>query len=289
MKKDIYVIKNKINDKVYVGQSKNVFSRFEAHCKKSSQADSILSKAIQKYGKENFYFEILEHDVENYNERERFWIDYLNSTVPNGYNILPGGESPPVHWGVDSPNASIKNQETVQRVKTLLKKTRLSLKAIAVLCEIPKYTVSRINRGYSYFSDSERYPLRKRPNKNGVLTITQVKQIVNMLRNTLAQYETIGEQFGVSASTIRKINYGEIHHFDSENYPIREFKNSGTISLTKEKNIQISKLLIESKMSIREIARVQGVNRSTVTLVNSGKSPKYILPHLTYPLRKTRS
>lgn len=47
---------------------------------------SLINSAIKKYGKENFSFEILEY-AENYNEREKFWIKYYNSKVPNGYNI----------------------------------------------------------------------------------------------------------------------------------------------------------------------------------------------------------
>ena len=47
MKKDIYVIKNKINNKVYVGQAINSKERFIAHCKPSSaKSNSLIDKAI---------------------------------------------------------------------------------------------------------------------------------------------------------------------------------------------------------------------------------------------------
>ena len=64
--KDIYVIKNKINDKLYVGQALDTEKRFQAHCKKNKD-NSLIDYAIQKYGKENFWYEILESQIENYN------------------------------------------------------------------------------------------------------------------------------------------------------------------------------------------------------------------------------
>ena len=71
--KDIYVIKNDINLKVYVGQSVDSKKRFESHCKKNKD-NSLIDKAIQKYGKEHFWYEVLEEKIQNYNEREKYWI-----------------------------------------------------------------------------------------------------------------------------------------------------------------------------------------------------------------------
>ena len=92
MKKDIYIIKNKVNNKVYVGQSLNAEQRFKSRCK-GDYDNSLVDKAIQKYGKDNFWFEILESQVENYNDREKYWIRRLKSLSPNGYNLQAGGNS----------------------------------------------------------------------------------------------------------------------------------------------------------------------------------------------------
>jgi len=92
----IYVIKNKCNDKVYIGQTtSNLQTRFNQHFKKSTMANRHykLYNAIKKYGKDNFYIELLEEriPIELLNEREIFYIEKYNSFY-NGYNSSKGGD-----------------------------------------------------------------------------------------------------------------------------------------------------------------------------------------------------
>ena len=47
---------------------------------------------MREYGYENFTIELLEEDNDNPSEKEIYWIEKLNSRVPNGYNIALGGE-----------------------------------------------------------------------------------------------------------------------------------------------------------------------------------------------------
>ena len=58
IKKDIYVIKNDINNKLYVGQSLNAEERFTSHCK-GDYNNFLIDKAIQKYGKSIFGLKLL--------------------------------------------------------------------------------------------------------------------------------------------------------------------------------------------------------------------------------------
>lgn len=86
----IYKITNLLNNKCYIGQSCDIKRRWKEHKKPSN--DSIISKAIHKYGVENFSFEIIEEcEQELLSEREIFYIEKFNS-YEEGYNLTIGGE-----------------------------------------------------------------------------------------------------------------------------------------------------------------------------------------------------
>ena len=95
----IYKIRNTVNGKIYVGQSINIYERFWQHKYKSYKKTelayrSAIHKAFRKYGIDAFEFSIIEEcGASELDEREKYWIKTLNSTFPNGYNILPGGQS----------------------------------------------------------------------------------------------------------------------------------------------------------------------------------------------------
>ncbi len=99
----IYKIENKINNKIYIGQSIDIMHRWDQH-KMDAFNESLTQKyrsalysAIRKYGLQNFKFEIIEQcNKTDLNIREIYWIKYYNSNNPNfGYNLTSGGDSPP--------------------------------------------------------------------------------------------------------------------------------------------------------------------------------------------------
>lgn len=94
----IYIHKNKINGKVYVGKTNNVKRRWKGDGY-YYQSCSKFYAAIQKYGWENFEHIILEDDLtlEQANNREQYYINFYNSQQ-NGYNILNGGDGLGDYW-----------------------------------------------------------------------------------------------------------------------------------------------------------------------------------------------
>lgn len=91
---EIYKIINKINGKIYVGQTKNsIKERKVSHLQSvHSESKYPLHCAIRKYGIENFMFETIEMCSETeLNEKESYWIRELNTLCQNGYNIRSGG------------------------------------------------------------------------------------------------------------------------------------------------------------------------------------------------------
>ena len=90
----IYIIKNKLNNKAYIGQAVRINDRFYDH-KHGYGIDhhSAIDLAIQKYGENNFIFEILkECSKDELNYWEAYYADLYNSYAPNGYNIAKCGE-----------------------------------------------------------------------------------------------------------------------------------------------------------------------------------------------------
>lgn len=91
----IYVLKNLINEKVYVGQTKNPKQRRATHFYTAKRNIKYpLYRSIRKHGAENFSFEVIEEcDDTVINEREQFWIVHFSSFNPEkGYNLTNGGE-----------------------------------------------------------------------------------------------------------------------------------------------------------------------------------------------------
>jgi group I intron endonuclease len=99
----IYCITNKTNNKSYVGQSIDVKNRWYKHildAKRVSGKTAITKKfaiqnAINKCGEDNFTWQIIDQveTIDEANESEEFFIAYLQTLSPNGYNLLPGGNN----------------------------------------------------------------------------------------------------------------------------------------------------------------------------------------------------
>ena len=88
----IYKITNKLNNKAYIGQSNDIERRFKEHQTKGESSRIPLDIAIQKYGKENFLYEVLEEcEIEWLNEKESYWITTLETHL-KGCNCNIGGE-----------------------------------------------------------------------------------------------------------------------------------------------------------------------------------------------------
>ena len=86
----IYKWTNKINGKSYIGQTINEEFGKQDHIK--GKYNSVIHKAIKKYGLKNFDYEVLEQIEESkLSEREIYWIEYFD-TYNNGYNLTKGGE-----------------------------------------------------------------------------------------------------------------------------------------------------------------------------------------------------
>lgn len=94
----IYKITNKINGKIYIGQSVNITKRWNTHKRRafipSKEYDKYLYRAFRKYGLENFSFEVEEECLkEELSEKENYYILLYHSNDDKyGYNETTGYE-----------------------------------------------------------------------------------------------------------------------------------------------------------------------------------------------------
>ena len=282
MVKDIYKITNNINGKIYIGQSKNTLERWKTHCK-FSRNNSVIDKAINYYGKEIFSIEIVERQITNYNEREAYWIKYYDCKVPKGYNLTDGGENPPVFYGTKHPNASIKNEQVLSQLILDLIDTNKSYDELANIYHTNKKTVMGINNGTRYFNAALEYPLRKQSNINGILTESQIDEIIEELKYSYETNTDIGKHYGVSEHTIRDINAGRAHKQENLIYPIRNI-NAARSKVNYAQLMEIANLLQNTNISINAIAKQYHLDWNTIQNINLGSS-LYFRPELSYPLR----
>lgn len=163
----IYKIKNKINGKVYIGQSVNIPKRWKDHRKNSRMRNYEgkhypLYRAFAKYGLDNFDFIILEKcEKEELNDKETQWIlQYDSINTKKGYNLKLGEQ--PLNL------TSKLTKEEAKEIQHLLLTTPLVQKDIGDKFGVSFRTVCGINLGETWRDNQLTYPLRqnKESNKN---------------------------------------------------------------------------------------------------------------------------
>lgn len=90
----VYEIVNIANGKKYIGQSINILTRWKDHIKelnKNKSRCTLLQRAWNKYGADNFVFNILKKCNED--DLDYFETHYISlyDTINSGYNIESGG------------------------------------------------------------------------------------------------------------------------------------------------------------------------------------------------------
>lgn len=222
MKVYIYKIENKVNGKIYIGKSSDITARFAAHRRGSEEANptKVLYKALKKYGLDNFIFEIIETtDSENWIEREIYHINNLKSMVPNGYNMIEGGDQPPTYCGEDHPNSKL-TEKDVFEIADLLKNSEVRMVDIAEQYDISRDQITRINNGHAWDYFNFDYPIRRNKTKTDI-----VDEIKQLLKESSITQRKIGEMFSVGRTTITAINLGKNHFDINETYPLRSGRN----------------------------------------------------------------
>ena len=180
----IYKITNKLNNKVYIGQTiQKPIERFYQHCAKKCDKyilNMVIHKAIFKYGKDNFTFEVIEEvPKQQLNEREEYWIKYYNSYT-DGYNSTKGGQKG------NKPFKNIDNKVIIEQYQQ-----GKSLRTIGKMFNVDKATVKSILiRNNIKLRTTRTYKLSQEDRANIILDIKQ-----GLSRNTIISKWNISKSY----------------------------------------------------------------------------------------------
>ena len=121
--KKIYCIKNKINEKEYVGYTKHTLEkRFQQHSHQCKVEKSIISAAINKYGKDSFEIFALYEGDDALQKEDNF----IQERKP-AYNLTAGGGMPPTFFGEEHPlYGKNHSEETKAKLRLAWERTRES-------------------------------------------------------------------------------------------------------------------------------------------------------------------
>jgi group I intron endonuclease len=92
-KSGIYCIWNNVNNKVYIGKAKCIYTRMNDHITRlntrNKDENPHLVNAWHKYGKDQFTYSVVEYcSIDKCSERELFWMKVYEALDKNkGYNI----------------------------------------------------------------------------------------------------------------------------------------------------------------------------------------------------------
>ena len=186
----IYKITNKLNNKYYIGQTMgDLNKRWYSHKKISSNC-IYLKRAFNKYGVDNFNFELIcicfDNDLNKY---EIEYMDKYNSIVPNGYNLRHGG------------NNGIRHQLTKDKISNSLKEY---------------YTINESkSKGMKHTEETKQNWSKMRTGKKQIPTEKRKKQAKRQMRkviqldlndNILNEYESCTEAATQNNVTIAGIS-----------------------------------------------------------------------------------
>lgn len=118
--------------------------------------------------------------------------------------------------------------------------------------------------------------------------------IVKLLLETDIPMYKIAEEYNCNRITIERLNSGETYFNNNLKYPIRQEKyipksgcENGNSSLNQEQLNNLIEDLINTVISMKELATKYGIASNTLSQINNGKS--YKNKNLNYPLRKKNS
>lgn len=298
----IYKITNKANNKKYIGQSNNVENRLKnGHLKpllNNKHKNEHLQAAFNKYGIQNFLFEIIEECEEDLlNEREQYWIEYYKCYLPeNGYNHIIGDFFKPLKLTNNDKLEIInvfKNDPYYDK-GIIAKKYNVSCSTIygilnefdikkpkKIITDEQKQKISKTLKGRKL--SKEHYENVKKANQkshgNTSTTEEQIKQVIDLLLDGKTNKE-IEKLTGLSYGIIRSVRNKKAWLSLTKNIEFPKIKDE-QLALNEKQAKEVIQLLLEGK-SMRSISKLYNVSYTTIVNVKNKKTWQYLTEKIEF-------
>lgn len=293
----IYKYVNNINNKKYIGQTKDPEQRkrnhkSEAYNSRSQGYNLPFHAAIRKYGWENFSYEIIEEIPEEFgheyvDERERFFICFFHAQVNEnkGYNVCLGGQGnprPKLNFEEQVKCSKMFTEKEIRDIQQMLIENYQYYEIQKKYPKLTKSFLSNINCGYNFIRSDLTYPLTIYHTKFAKETQEEIIQkIIQGIK-----YSEISALYGVSPSYISMINNGQKWHRKDLSYPLCK-KSCADGAWSHEAKY----LLIFTSLSHLEIGQKVNKSKSAITALNVGRNRKdkrFLYPLRTYQMENKK-
>lgn len=169
----IYKIQNKINNKIYIGQSTcPLAKRKREHKCVSNKLNYPLYNSIKKYGLDNFEFSIILDNIEDQyklDEWEKIFIKVYKSHINDGgYNLQYGGNGRGKHSKEsikkmsDAKRGKKRSKETIKKMSKSMKGKKHKPETIKKLRDLPNK--GKYLKGVVYIKSRNKFEARIRIN-----------------------------------------------------------------------------------------------------------------------------
>uniref|UniRef100_A0A6M3XES6 GIY-YIG domain-containing protein n=2 Tax=viral metagenome TaxID=1070528 RepID=A0A6M3XES6_9ZZZZ len=240
----IYKIQNRINGKIYIGQTtRSLKERIKEHLAPNNC--TVIHATLIKYGIENFDISIIDvtSNINKLNKLEIFYIKKYNCMSPNGYNLTTGGKN---------YNCS---EETKRKLSEFFKGHKAT--------EETKRKLSKSLKGHKVTEETKRKISESHQGKkNWVFG----KHLSKEHKRKLSE----------SHKGKKCYNYGK--HLSEEikkKMSIYKIKSHSTAKLT-EYEVAIIKWMLLHKVSQKLIGYLFNINSRTISTINRNQFWKYI-------------
>lgn len=185
----IYIIVNKVNGKVYIGQTRKSLSERMRHHFSKWETCTKLKKAIRTFGKENFIYNVLE--MVPYSKLDEIEVRHIKNynSIENGYNTKVGN--------TEFRGRTIHSLKSIEEDVIKDYNNNISIQNIA-----EKYNIAIT----SIYNILNRNNIKRNYNKGGFNSKAKIdfSKLVELKR---AGYQTsyIAKLFGVAKSSVKRM------------------------------------------------------------------------------------